>query len=50
MKKDKVIEMADACCRSYVEGKELFGSDFFKKYMQALDDKIVTLENVFDKL
>lgn len=30
--------------------KELFGSDFFKKYMQALDNKIETLEKEFEEL
>lgn len=30
--------------------KELFGSDFFKKYMQALDNKIETLEKEFNEL
>lgn len=30
--------------------KELFGSDFFKKYMQALDDKIESMEKEFDEL
>lgn len=30
--------------------KEVFGSDFFKKYMQALDDKIESMEKEFDEL
>lgn len=30
--------------------KEIYGDDFFHKYMQALDDKIETLQKEFDKL
>lgn len=30
--------------------KELFGNDFFKNYMQALENKIQTLQKEFDEL
>ena len=42
MKRDKVIEMADACCRSYVEGKELMGpvGSYRKGFVEGADWRV----------